>query len=32
MKTSKKVINALKLSFPSLSVNESAARAVVAAI
>jgi stage II sporulation protein AB (anti-sigma F factor) len=31
MKTSKKVINALKLSFPSLSVNESAARAVVAA-
>lgn len=31
MKTSKKVINSLKLSFPSLSVNESAARAVVAA-
>ena len=31
MKTSKKVINSLKLSFPSLPVNESAARAVVAA-
>lgn len=31
MKKAKKVINSLKLSFPSLSVNESAARAVVAA-
>lgn len=31
MKKAKKVINSLKISFPSLSVNESAARAVVAA-
>lgn len=31
MKKSKKIINSMKISFPSLSVNESAARAVVAA-
>jgi len=31
MKTNKKVLNSLKVNFPSLSVNESAARAVVAA-
>lgn len=31
MKTSKKILNSLKVNFPSLSVNESAARAVVAA-
>lgn len=31
MRANKKVLNSLKVSFPSLSINESAARAVVAA-